>query len=278
MESGRTILGPGESIFPSFVRPGVSIAAGCDDWCGNYLLASDKSGDRVLLDLVAHLAAVDPSITNCCGHDRPSVASVSGPRRHVRHQGISMRITGTLIRWHDERGFGFIAPAEGGAEVFVHASAFPRSGGRPEVGESLGYELATGRNGKLQAVAIVRLSHGPPRPATKRPAASSRATPNVFGSLVLLAVVGAAGVWAYEQIAASLNRKSLAAQPAAKPGALVPAQISGGFRCDGRTQCSQMSSCAEATWFINNCPGTRMDGNSDGIPCEQQWCTSSFSR
>ncbi len=45
-----------------------------------------------------------------------------------------------------------------------------------------------------------------------------------------------------------------------------------GFRCDGRQHCSQMTSCAEATYFSNNCPNTKMDGNNDGIPCEQQWC------
>ncbi|EIC30301.1 putative calcium-binding protein [Methylomicrobium album BG8] len=44
------------------------------------------------------------------------------------------------------------------------------------------------------------------------------------------------------------------------------------FTCDGRTHCSQMTSCEEATFFINNCPGTKMDGNHDGIPCERQWC------
>lgn len=44
------------------------------------------------------------------------------------------------------------------------------------------------------------------------------------------------------------------------------------FRCDGRTYCSQMTSCAEATYFLKNCPGVKMDGNNDGVPCEQQWC------
>ncbi len=44
------------------------------------------------------------------------------------------------------------------------------------------------------------------------------------------------------------------------------------FRCDGRTHCSQMTSCEEATWFLRNCPNTKMDGNNDGIPCERQWC------
>jgi len=45
-----------------------------------------------------------------------------------------------------------------------------------------------------------------------------------------------------------------------------------GFNCDGRTRCSQMTSCAEATDFLDHCPGTLMDGDGDGIPCEEQWC------
>ena len=45
-----------------------------------------------------------------------------------------------------------------------------------------------------------------------------------------------------------------------------------GFRCDGRTHCSQMRSCAEAKFFLANCPGVKMDGNHDGVPCEKQHC------
>ncbi|MEH6442692.1 MAG: excalibur calcium-binding domain-containing protein [Oceanospirillaceae bacterium] len=44
------------------------------------------------------------------------------------------------------------------------------------------------------------------------------------------------------------------------------------YSCDGRQHCSQMSSCAEAKFFINNCPNTKMDGDHDGIPCERQFC------
>lgn len=44
------------------------------------------------------------------------------------------------------------------------------------------------------------------------------------------------------------------------------------YSCDGRQHCSQMSSCEEATFFINNCPNTKMDGDYDGIPCESQHC------
>ncbi len=40
------------------------------------------------------------------------------------------------------------------------------------------------------------------------------------------------------------------------------------FTCDGRAHCSQMNSRTEAVFFINHCPNTKMDGDRDGIPCE----------
>lgn len=51
-----------------------------------------------------------------------------------------------------------------------------------------------------------------------------------------------------------------------------PASTLSTFTCDGRTHCSQMTSCEEATYFLQQCPNTQMDGNGDGIPCEKQWC------
>ncbi|MCI5222285.1 MAG: hypothetical protein D3924_06325 [Candidatus Electrothrix sp. AR4] len=33
-----------------------------------------------------------------------------------------------------------------------------------------------------------------------------------------------------------------------------------------------MTSCEEATFYQRNCPGTKMDGDRDGVPCEKQWC------
>jgi endonuclease YncB( thermonuclease family) len=62
------------------------------------------------------------------------------------------------------------------------------------------------------------------------------------------------------------------AAPAAAPGELLAPVAAATYRCDGRTRCTQMRSCAEATWFLKNCPGVQMDGDRDGIPCETQWC------
>lgn len=68
-----------------------------------------------------------------------------------------------------------------------------------------------------------------------------------------------------------------AVQPGSRPqekraSSEAPARSTPGFRCDGRRHCSQMTSCAEAKYFLSNCPGVEMDGDGDGIPCERQWC------
>lgn len=42
----------------------------------------------------------------------------------------------------------------------------------------------------------------------------------------------------------------------------------GKFKCDGRTQCSEMRSYEEALYFQRHCRGTKLDGNGNGIPCE----------
>ncbi|MBQ0929416.1 excalibur calcium-binding domain-containing protein [Ideonella sp. 4Y16] len=59
--------------------------------------------------------------------------------------------------------------------------------------------------------------------------------------------------------------------PAAAP-APAPGAAPGAFHCDGRQYCSQMRSCAEAQYFLTHCPGVKMDGDHNGIPCEKQWC------
>ncbi|MDB5944363.1 MAG: cold-shock DNA-binding protein family [Ramlibacter sp.] len=44
------------------------------------------------------------------------------------------------------------------------------------------------------------------------------------------------------------------------------------FTCDGRNTCVQMTSCAEAKFFVQSCPGMNTQGNREGTTCEQQWC------
>jgi len=71
------------------------------------------------------------------------------------------------------------------------------------------------------------------------------------------------------------RRAAAASSAAATPREIAPAPTaaSSRFNCDGRKYCSQMTSCDEAKYFLANCPGTKMDGDGDGIPCERQWCS-----
>lgn len=86
--------------------------------------------------------------------------------------------------------------------------------------------------------------------------------------LLLLVVAGWQGFSQYQRRTSStIEPQQSTARPLASP--MLP---EGKYKCDGRTYCSQMTSCAEATYFLRNCPGTKMDGDNDGIPCEQQWC------
>ena len=64
---------------------------------------------------------------------------------------------GTLVSWKDSRGFGFIAPANGGADVFVHISEFADASRRPTVGESFTFELGKTPEGKIRARRVLAL-------------------------------------------------------------------------------------------------------------------------
>jgi len=187
-------------------------------------------------------------------------------------------LSGVLRTWHDDRGFGFIAPAGGGREVFVHISAFAQDGSRPAAGESVSYELGRGKDGKPQALRVQRLAlrHAPP-PSRGRAIGPQRRRSLLAPGLaiVLVAALGAYGYARYPRSAAPRAAQPMDSTSAAATAAAPPAA---GMRCDGRQYCSQMTSCAEARFFLAHCPDTKMDGNHDGVPCEQQWCTGPFAR
>ncbi|MBB3936157.1 cold-shock protein [Aureimonas phyllosphaerae] len=66
---------------------------------------------------------------------------------------------GTVKFYNDTKGFGFIAPDEGGNDVFVHATALERSGMRGLAeGQKVSFEVvADRRSGKNAAENIKAL-------------------------------------------------------------------------------------------------------------------------
>jgi len=59
---------------------------------------------------------------------------------------------GVVKFFNTSKGFGFIAPDGGGKDVFVHISAVERAGlSTLNEGQTVEYELVTGRNGKTSA-------------------------------------------------------------------------------------------------------------------------------
>ncbi len=191
-----------------------------------------------------------------------------------------MRFDGKLEKWNDDRGFGFITPLRGGDPVFVHISAFQADGRRPRIGEVLSFEVEPADDGKRRAVNVQRPGHKQLRTThTPEPRHTGQRPRSSFAGIAAAALV-VGGVYAYTHFSGGESHRAVSdgtpSAPATAHSAPAPSPTS--FKCDGRTHCSQMTSCDEATFFLKNCPGVKMDGNGDGIPCEQQWCAGGKGR
>lgn len=205
-----------------------------------------------------------------------------------------MRTHGTLVKWNDERGFGFIEPATGTDLIFVHISAFPQDGTRPRIGELVSFEIDLRSDGKKRAVRVMRPgSRGAAYRSRRFQSKATRRNPlTAVASLLLFAAIGWYGYLRLTanhvtdstsilmpmspSVASAPKSISRVVQAAPEPTShTIPAATGATeqpFHCDGRTRCAQMTSYAEATFFIKQCPGTKMDGDGDGVPYETQWC------
>lgn len=88
-------------------------------------------------------------------------------------------MTGTVVEWNNERGFGFIKPDVGRRKVFVYFRQITSSGRNSlSIGESVQFEMGTGRDGRPAAVnvSIISASNQPVSQMTAAPESSSVAT------------------------------------------------------------------------------------------------------
>ena len=86
---------------------------------------------------------------------------------------------GTIIRFDEVRGYGFIAPVGGGEDVFVHVNDFGEHRELIQVGLRVAYEVAEGDRGlKVASLTVLDQPSGPRGAVATTP----RATPTSAGA------------------------------------------------------------------------------------------------
>ncbi|MCU8012288.1 excalibur calcium-binding domain-containing protein [Shewanella sp. SM74] len=210
---------------------------------------------------------------------------------------------GVLVRWNDEKGFGFIQPEKNAAQdVFIHISVLKKMARKPIVGDSILYQTEVQNDGKrkaviasIEGVAVVAASATPRSYShvqsrnesfnNKNKAHYHSPRKSSFNTIIPLLIIVAIVIFGFKQYqefneapaideVPVLTNDDIQPMPMYETKARTQATATPRFQCEaGKTHCSHMSSCAEATFYIQNCPNTQMDGNGDGIPCERQWCS-----
>ncbi|MDA9469627.1 cold-shock protein [Bradyrhizobium sp. CCBAU 53415] len=67
---------------------------------------------------------------------------------------------GTLRKFDEVRGYGFIRPDEGDSDFFVHIKAFKKIGIVPEIGMRLEFEEWPTKDGRRRAGRLFPEQHG----------------------------------------------------------------------------------------------------------------------
>ncbi len=61
-------------------------------------------------------------------------------------------VTGQLKRWNEAKGFGFISTENGQRDIFIHISDLKGMSRRPQVGDTIHYQVKIQNDGKNRAV------------------------------------------------------------------------------------------------------------------------------
>ncbi|KHM45257.1 cold-shock protein [Pseudoalteromonas distincta] len=193
---------------------------------------------------------------------------------------------GLLKSWKTDKGFGFIKSDTLEHDTFIHISALKHMSRKPKVGDTIYFEVATQPDGKTKAVncriegvAELKAPYQKHKQQPHRIAKSNFASSFLgkVASISIIAVLGFIAVNKYNHYQSNeqfnsqtpvITNADLATFDEQYPKIVIPKSTQN-FTCDGRQYCTEMNSRAEAVFFINNCPNTKMDGDGDGDPCER---------
>eukprot|EP00931_Biecheleriopsis_adriatica_P019912 TRINITY_DN1343_c0_g1_i2.p1 TRINITY_DN1343_c0_g1~~TRINITY_DN1343_c0_g1_i2.p1 ORF type:complete len:155 (-),score=26.14 TRINITY_DN1343_c0_g1_i2:187-651(-) len=77
---------------------------------------------------------------------------------------------GVMGRWHDDKGFGFIKPDDGGEDIFCHATALLDGDGSVREGDEVSFKVGYDeRKGKDRAKDVERIGGGGGRSRSRSP-------------------------------------------------------------------------------------------------------------
>ncbi|MDT4290403.1 cold shock domain-containing protein [Methylomonas sp. MO1] len=201
---------------------------------------------------------------------------------------------GILKRWIDDKGYGFITPDDGSEDVFFHISSLKGAIRRPVESDIVYFDVITDLTGQKRAVGVTiegmksvfserklvkSASVAPRKNAIKPQAYKARAYKyknsnyrSVFSSVVIAVLVVGFAVNKFKSRESTISWSPPVAEVSYQALEQPEIQVSTKFTCEGKTRCTQMTSCEEAMFYLNNCPGSVTDGDNDGRPCEDQWC------
>jgi uncharacterized membrane protein YsdA (DUF1294 family)/cold shock CspA family protein len=103
-----------------------------------------------------------------------------------------LRTKGKIVSWNDAKGYGFIAPLDGGKQVFLHVSALGNRDRRPEINGVVTYSLDRDSKGRARAANATLAGTGPRRKSSRR-----RGNRAALWPLVFLASVTASAMAGY---------------------------------------------------------------------------------
>ena len=67
-----------------------------------------------------------------------------------------IREKGKIVKWNDDKGFGFILPSDDQKNIFVHIKSFSDKSLRPTVGQEVTYTVQKNNDGKDSAIRVSR--------------------------------------------------------------------------------------------------------------------------